>query len=140
MAVKTRTAKTSPNTAGKARGFKQHESHEVNLQLTSQGLLTPWGLAKNLRLSRRTRAGKTYANWLKKQSAASNYKGSGKHAVKVTPFSELQPDDRRKVAHRDDAMNLRCNGCEHLVKQCICDNSHFTEYADNVLTKIGHSS
>jgi hypothetical protein len=22
--------------------------------------------------------------------------------------------------HRDDAMNARCNGCEHLVRQCIC--------------------
>ena len=22
--------------------------------------------------------------------------------------------------HRDDAMNRRCNNCEHLVRQCIC--------------------
>jgi len=24
--------------------------------------------------------------------------------------------------HRDDAMNSRCNGCERLVRQCICIN------------------
>lgn len=23
--------------------------------------------------------------------------------------------------HRDDAMNRRCNDCEHLVRQCICN-------------------
>jgi hypothetical protein len=23
--------------------------------------------------------------------------------------------------HRDDAMNQRCNGCEWLVRECICE-------------------
>lgn len=25
-----------------------------------------------------------------------------------------------RTTHRDDAENSRCNGCEHLVRQCIC--------------------
>lgn len=25
------------------------------------------------------------------------------------------------MTHRDDAMNLRCDDCEHLVRQCICE-------------------
>ena len=26
----------------------------------------------------------------------------------------------RHGVHRDDAMNQRCNGCEHKIRQCIC--------------------
>jgi len=26
-----------------------------------------------------------------------------------------------RPAHRDEVMNRRCNGCEHLVRQCDCE-------------------
>lgn len=26
-----------------------------------------------------------------------------------------------RSAHRDDAMERRCNGCEWLVRECICE-------------------
>lgn len=32
--------------------------------------------------------------------------------------------------HRDDAMNLRCNDCEHLVRQCICKNTTIVDLTD----------
>jgi hypothetical protein len=33
---------------------------------------------------------------------------------------EMSCDKCGSATHRDDAMNVRCNGCEHLIRQCIC--------------------
>jgi hypothetical protein len=109
MAIKTRTQKTSPNIAG----TKRRELQEA-AALRNKTYISPWEQAKSLRTYRRQVAGKTFANWQKKQSTSSNYKGSGKHAVEFTP-----DNDRREVIDYDKAL---------------------TEYPAEVRMKLGSSA
>jgi len=85
MALKLKKTKTprkhkvSPNTAGPARKATQEMQHKKNeANKLDATYLKPWEKVKLKRLAIRTAAGKTYENWLKKNS---NYKSTGPNKV-----------------------------------------------------------
>lgn len=78
---KSRNHKTSPNTAGQMREAIQHAAHCNNNTRRRNNTPTAWQRSKAKRLALRKAAGKTFANWSKKNE---KYKTSGPNSLDTT--------------------------------------------------------